>query len=330
MNVIKFVKLFTPKPLFVILSVFVIPMLLGCSMGSGSDINEDSMLRSDASFHVQVYNDVYWVPANTLGMPDLTDTDIQDMVGQDPFIIQEQIDTVYEAIRYIEVSGFRSASDNIQILEAPILWEHHKPGYFAVSTNEGCCSTISNLFHFLLEDDYEEIGYIAISQIDGNGHVINYVKQNDLFYVIDLTNYRMDNHNAVIENGDLDDHNSGRGFILANLHETDDLANIEKYYSAYVPLENRFVLWESFILENVPPLGINITGYPAISTISILFPDTVESIINIFYDDPDDSITLTFSSPPDSYPAEWEPYNAVFSVNDSISKSKRNKYIQNE
>lgn len=53
--------------------------------------------------------------------------------------------------------------------------------------NCGCCATDSNLLQYILDGDYDEIGYVAFSHRDGNGHVFSYILQDGWYYVINLT-----------------------------------------------------------------------------------------------------------------------------------------------
>ena len=105
------------------------------------------------------------------------------------------------ALQLYQISDFRAADDNVRIPESGINWEHHKPGYYAVLTNEGCCATDSNWLNYILRGDYEEVGYMATSQRDGGGHIFNYIKHEGFYYFIDLTHYRASDYNTAVENG---------------------------------------------------------------------------------------------------------------------------------
>ena len=127
--------------------------------------------------------------------------------------------TLYEALQLYQVGNFAPSADNIRSFENGINWEHHKPGYHAVRTNTGCCATDSNWLRYILDGDYDEVGFLATSQRDGSGHVYNYILQDGWYYFIDLTHYHAQGSpiNTSEESGDLS-HYRATDFILGNIH----------------------------------------------------------------------------------------------------------------
>jgi len=188
-------------------------------------------LRYDATFEVEVAPGVFWVSARTLGDSDFTNSQIHGMIGISPEEKQSEIDTVYEAMQLYQVSNFIASDDNIRISENGINWEHHKPGYYAVLTNNGCCATSANWLNYILRDDYDEVGYIATSQRDGNGHIFNYIKQDGWYYIIDMTHYRTDWIATARETGDLNDYYS-TDFIAGNIHKVQNIGDYVNYVQA--------------------------------------------------------------------------------------------------
>ena len=142
---------------------------------SGDRGQDLKTLRHDADFELEVYPGVYWVPANALGSSRYTNADIYQMLDASPEDKQQLISTLYEALQLYQIGNFTSSDDNIRIFENGINWEHHKPGYYAVLSNSGCCATDSNWLRYILSSDYEQVGYLATSQRDGGGHVYNYI-----------------------------------------------------------------------------------------------------------------------------------------------------------
>ena len=155
---------------------------------TASDYNTYN-LRSDAKFEVKIDKDVYWVPANTLGASRYTNAQIAQIALLSPEEKQKKISTLYEALQLYQISNFKASRDNVRIMENGINWEHHKPGYQAVRTNEGCCATDSSWLNYILKNDYDELGFVSYSFQNGNGHVFNYIKESEYYYVIDLTRY---------------------------------------------------------------------------------------------------------------------------------------------
>ena len=272
----------------------------GGSDASGLDYSQDQgkdlmTLRYDADYVVEVHPDVYWVPARSLGDSRYSNADIFQMVDHSPEDKQAAVSTLYEALQLYQVSGFISADDNIRMGENGIAWEHHKPGYYAVLTNCGCCATDSNWLHYILDGDYDEIGYIATSQRDGNGHVFNYILQDGWYYMIDLTHYRTDWIATATEDGYLDSYHRSDP-ILGNIHKTRSPEAYADYNQA--------------AFNDPPGLIVKYTAAdaPAVdsvrsqSGIEITYAQMNDIELEILFDDPGDSLSFTFTDAPSQFP----------------------------
>ncbi|MBQ6479056.1 MAG: InlB B-repeat-containing protein [Erysipelotrichaceae bacterium] len=62
------------------------------------------------------------------------------------------------------------------------------PGAESLLVNEGQCSSSTSLMEYLLQGDYDELGYIKISQ-NNNGHAMIYILSGDKYYLVDPTEY---------------------------------------------------------------------------------------------------------------------------------------------
>lgn len=252
-------------------------------------------LRYDANYEVEVSEGIYWVPAVSLGKSDYTNAQVQAMLMRSPQEKQASINTLYEALQLYQIGAFGEANDNIRIYERGINWEHHKPGYHAVRTNKGCCATDSNWLRYILDGDYDEVGFIAYSMRDGNGHVFNYILQDGWYYIIDMTHYRIDFRATAVETGLLSDYYHS-DIVLGNIHKTKDLQHFVDY------VQNAFNdppgLMFCYTAENC--LALDALRNNGAVTIVYETADDV-SVKNIF-DDPADRLTYTFAAPPTRFP----------------------------
>ena len=272
----------------------------GGSDASGLDYSQDQgkdlvTLRYDADFEEEVYPDVYWVPARSLGDSRYSNADIFQMVDHSPEDKQAAVSTLYEALQLYQVSGFISADDNIRMGENGIAWEHHKPGYYAVLTNSGCCATDSNWLHHILDGDYDEIGYIATSQRDGSGHVFNYILQDGWYYMIDLTHYRTDWIATATEDGTLDSYYSSDP-ILGNIHKTRSMEAYADYIQATFGDPPGLIV--KYTAADVPAVD----SVRSQSGIEITYAQMNDIELEILFDDPGDSLTFTFTDAPSQFP----------------------------
>ena len=180
------------------------------SLVTGNPDYDTDNLRYDADFTIKVSDGVWWVPANVLGTTRYTNREMAEIALHSPEEKQAEISTLYEAIQLFQVSGFTNDEDNVRITEDGISWEHHKPGRDAVRTNTGCCAAKANWLAYILEGDYERVGYIAWNPPEGVGHVFNYILQDGWYYVVDLTAYLAEDIAKVPESGNLGEYRPTR------------------------------------------------------------------------------------------------------------------------
>lgn len=258
----------------------------GGSAGISEQGRDLETLRYDASFCTEVAQGVYWVPARALGGSDYTNAEIRAMLTDTPEEKQEKIDTLYEALQLYQIGEFAEGDDNIRIREGSINWEHHKPGYHAVRTNRGCCATDANWLRYLLDGDYDEVGYLATSQRDGSGHIINYIRQDGWYYFIDLTHYRTDNLDTAVENGDLAGYYR-TDFISGNIHKVRDTAD----YVAYV--QSSFNEPPGLMFLYTAENCLALDGVRSGSKVTITYEKADGVTLQAIFDDPADQLDWT-------------------------------------
>ncbi len=124
-----------------------------------------------------------------LGMPKLTTEAVQLLVDErNPEKIRERISTVYDLLQYLTLAKFGSYSGDTKVNRGAYTWHFNRPGDNALLVNKGNCGTNANVLKYVLEGDYEEVGFINY-WADIGGHVFNYIKTNQKYYVIDLVQY---------------------------------------------------------------------------------------------------------------------------------------------
>ncbi len=254
-------------------------------------------LRYDADFCVDVADGVQWVPVRTLGDSDYTNAQIFSMTSMSPEEKQAQIDTLYEAMQLYQVGGFCSSDDNIRIQENGINWEHHKPGFDAVRTNNGCCATSANWLNYILRGDYDEVGYIATSQRDGNGHIFNYIRQGEWYYIIDMTHYRTDWIATAPETGSMNDYYNS-DFIAGNIHRVKDIQRYVDYVQA--EYNEPPALMYMYAAEDC----LAVDSLREQNGISIVCEKRDNVDIEVIYLDSDNNFWFGFADPPVNIP-DW-------------------------
>lgn len=266
------------------------------SQDQGKDLKT---LRHDASYEVEVADGVYWVPAVSLGSSRYSNMDIHKMLSSSPEDKQQNISTLYEALQLYQVGNFTSSDDNVRISENGVNWEHHKPGYHAVRTNTGCCATDTNWLHYILDGDYEEVGFFATSQRDGSGHVYNYILHDGWYYFVDLTHYHASGSliDSAVENGDLASYYA-TDYILGNVHKARNVQDYVDYVQA--TFNDPPGLMFMYTAENV----LAVDGAPTQSGVQIIYEEANGQQINVVFDDPGDSLTFVRAESPQNLP-DW-------------------------
>lgn len=263
------------------------------SQDEGKDLKT---LRHSANFEVEVSPGVYWVPASALGTSRYSNAEIHKMLPATPEEKQQNIATLYEALQLYQVGNFAPSDDNIRIFESNMNWEHHKPGYHAVRTNTGCCATDSNWLRYILDGDYEEVGYIATSQRDGSGHIFNYILHNGWYYVIDLTHYHASGSAMMtaVEDGNLNSYRN-TDYILGNIHKVKDIQD----YVAYTQKD----------FSDPPGLMFMYTAENCLAVDGnnrqIIYESTGKPFVNVIFDDTSDDLDFVWQDAPRHFPA-WE------------------------
>lgn len=259
---------------------------------SGKDL---SLLRHNADYDIKVFDGVYWVPAVSLGESRYTNAEIAAMQKDSPEEKQAKIGTLYEALQLYQIGDFHSADDNVRISENGINWEFHTPGRNAVINNCGCCATDSAWLRYLLDGDYDEIGYITTSQRDGSGHVYNYIQEGEWYYIIDLTHYRNDWIATIEENGDLEAY-SRSDRVLGNIHRTKDLASFVNYVQD--AFNDPPGLMFRLTCEDVTPID----GVHSEEGVAIVRPESCEPYVTCIFDDDADDLTYAYAPNPTKVP----------------------------
>lgn len=218
-------------------------------------------LRDSADFKIVVSQCLFWVPFNKLGYSRYSNLEIHSFLQETPFQKQKKMLNAYEAIQLLQLSEFKYKTDYRWIETNGKLWEHHKPGYWAIITNTGCCSSIVSWFNFIVRNSYLQKGCILCSRENGFGHVINYIYHNSKFYIFDLSTMLYENKNEVcIESGLKSDFKIKNGKIPACL-ETIDLKYFVLYHSRLEKIRGINSVY--FLIEDndyIPPINLEKAG----------------------------------------------------------------------
>lgn len=150
--------------------------------------NDTINLRSRASFSIQIFRKLHWVPFNVLGKSRYSNDDLKEvLVERNVQYIKAMKLNLYEAIQLFQmVFEFQEYQDILLKTVNNRTWQFHKSGCDAVKSNRGCCATAASWIRCVTEPMYQEQGYIHILRPNGSGHYMNYI-YSDGFYFFDMT-----------------------------------------------------------------------------------------------------------------------------------------------
>ncbi|MBF8982279.1 hypothetical protein IZY60_01885 [Lutibacter sp. B2] len=221
-----------------------------------------------------------------LGDPQLTKEQITSL-PKDPKVLHENIHTVYDVLQYMISSGYCATSGDTKIKEGDFSWSFNRPGERTIIENKGNCGATANMVNYLLKGDYEEVGFINYSDLNG-GHIYNYIKQDNKYYIIDFLQYPLTGYGKL--------HMNIRE--LNNLEEYPELCKKDYTHDEFGGLK----LIVAYTAQDQIPIAYKIEQE---SKGFMYFP--TGSNINVLYDTPSEDTTAKFIDKPAKVPC-WNFY----------------------
>jgi hypothetical protein len=132
----------------------------------------------------------YKIPAG-LRKATMTTKQAAVLVGKDPATIAAAVHTVSDMLLYMHAAGFQIDDGDKQVADGSVSWHFNNSAVTSVTTNKANCGASANTVRYLLNGDYDEVGYVCHTYKDGGGggHVYNYIKAGGKYYIFDLTVY---------------------------------------------------------------------------------------------------------------------------------------------
>lgn len=145
------------------------------------------------------YLDTLHLP-DILGKPQYSQAEIRQMLDYSLDELRDAIYTVPDMIQYIVESGYGvepKLEDDIHFEHGGYDWSVNKSAQGALLSNCPSCGAISNLTRYILQDDYDEEGYVfwfacnKTENLPVGGHVFNYYRVGGEFVTFDYTSVEM-------------------------------------------------------------------------------------------------------------------------------------------
>lgn len=190
--------------------------------------------------HIKPENIGQYRLSQLLGGTTLTAEEAYALVDAEPEVVKEKVKTAPDLLMYMLAANIGDNHGCYCDRWGNYTWHTNYTAGKVMETHLGNCGSCANLANYLLEGDYEEIGFILHAYYPGNGggHVYNYIKYQGEYYIVDFSwyifsNYRVSNDFPPMKVHTLDEYGrrvgelyQGVSLVLAHTSAGRHLPNI--------------------------------------------------------------------------------------------------------
>lgn len=164
-------------------------------------IYADESLREEAMGHIRAENIGKYDLSRELGGLTLSAEEAYALVDAEPQVVKERVKTAGDLLMYMLASQIQLCSDFSLTLPDGYTWHYNYTAREVMELKVANCGASANLANYLLEGDYEEIGFIEHAyEINGaGGHVYNYIKYGGKYCIVDFSSYLFNNYSVENE-----------------------------------------------------------------------------------------------------------------------------------
>ena len=148
-----------------------------------------------------------------LGGTTLTPAEAYELLDMEPEQVKERVKTAADVLMYMLAAKIGDCGGDRCKMIGGKEWHYNLNAFEVMEQRLANCGASANLANYLLEGDYEEIGFILHAYYigDGGGHVYNYIRYEGSYYIVDFSwyifgNYRPENDFPVMRLDRLEDY----------------------------------------------------------------------------------------------------------------------------
>lgn len=169
-----------------LLAMLMLLNLVGCGGTQGLEAPNGETLKETENYGVPVFEFAGTTIPVGLGLPELTDEEIDALLEEnDPRKAKETITTLADFVNFCYRGEFTFGDGLI------FLSEENQPGMMTTSSGYqtilrrvGQCASMASCLHYVLADDYEEVGYVCVDE-----HLMAYILCDGFYYLINPVDY---------------------------------------------------------------------------------------------------------------------------------------------
>ena len=131
-----------------------------------------------------------------LGGATLTPEEAYALLDMEPEQVKERVKTAADVLMLMLAGQYgHSGGDRTKTIDGRE-WHYNLNAFQVMQTRTLNCGSAANLANYLLEGDYEEVGFILQAYYigGGGGHVYNYFKYQGKYYIVDFSWYMFNDY----------------------------------------------------------------------------------------------------------------------------------------
>ena len=163
--------------------------------------------------HVKPENIGSYELSGVLGGTTLTAEEAYALLDCTPEEVKERVKTAGDMLMYMLAARIGDCGGDRTKTVSGKEWHYNLNAFEVMEQRLGNCGSAANLANYLLEGDYEEVGFILHAYYIGNGggHVYNYFLYEGSYYIVDFSwyifaNYEPSNDFHVVKLSKLEDY----------------------------------------------------------------------------------------------------------------------------
>jgi hypothetical protein len=141
--------------------------------------------------HIKPENIGSYKLAYMLGGTTLTPEEAYGLVGAEPEVVRDKVKTAADVLMYMLAAQIGDCNGCKCTDIGKYTWHWNISAKDVMEMKVGNCGSCANLANYLLDGDYEEVGFIDHTYYPGNGgaHVYTYILYEGKYYIVDYSWY---------------------------------------------------------------------------------------------------------------------------------------------
>lgn len=141
--------------------------------------------------HIKPENIGRYMLSTILGGTTLTPEEAYALVDAEPEVVQEKVRTAADVLMYMMASRMIEGAGCYCTDINGHTWHWNMDARTFMKDRRAGCGQCANLGRYLLDGDYEEIGFVDHTYFPGGGggHIYNYILHEGKYYIVDFSSY---------------------------------------------------------------------------------------------------------------------------------------------